>query len=130
MQKNILANLIAAVFLAFVGAVYEHFSHGVYSYYMIYGFGFPLVMGALSYMVLLMKGKHPDRVFLNLWNSAIAALSLGSVFAGVLVIFGTTNSLTVVYQIAGAVLALAAIVSLFIPKHGAAAKTTCYDTAA
>ncbi len=118
MQKNILAHLIAAVFLAFVGAVYEHFSHGVYSYYMIYGFGFPLVMGAVLYTILLMKGKHPRRVFLNLWNSAIAAFSVGSVFAGVLAIYGTTNALVVVYPIAGGALALAAVVSLFVSGNG------------
>ena len=45
------------------------------------------------------RSRMPDRVFLNLWNSAIAALSVGSIFEGVLVIFGTTNSLIVVYQI-------------------------------
>ena len=116
-QKHLLNNLAASIFLAFAGAVYECFGHGVYSYYMIYAFAFPLVMGVGVYTILLIKGKYPGRMFMNLWGSAIASLSLGSVFAGVLAIAGYTNSLIYVYQIAGFLLALAGIVAaIFKPK--------------
>lgn len=57
------------------------------------------------------KEKYPDRRFLNLWNTAIATFSIGSIFAGVLAIYGTTNSLIVVYPVAGAVLVLLSLLS-------------------
>ena len=41
------AYLLAAVCCAAFGAIYECFSHGVYSYYMTYAFMIPLLAGAL-----------------------------------------------------------------------------------
>ena len=114
MKRHLLGNLWAALFLVLLGAVYEHFGHGVYSYYMLYAFAFPLVMGVTPYTLLLLKGKRPGRVFLDLWDSAIAAFAAGSVFRGVLDIAGYTNAKTVVYPIAGCVLAAAAVASLWI----------------
>ena len=116
MRKQLLCQLGAVLFLVFAGAVYEHFSHGVYSNYMIYAFVFPLVMGVVPYTILLMKDKYPDRVFLNLWNSAVAVFATGSFFRGVLEISGYWNSLVVVYPIAGVVLVIAAAVSVFVKK--------------
>lgn len=107
-------NLAGTLFLALFGAIYETFSHGVFSFYMIYAFAFPLVLGVTLYLVLLFVRKYPNRVFLNLWNSAIAAFSVGSVFQGVLEIYGTTNSLSVVYPAAGGILAASALASLAV----------------
>ena len=39
--------VLIAIGLAAFGAVYEHFSFGVYSNYMVYGFAVPLLLGAL-----------------------------------------------------------------------------------
>ncbi|MBQ2057003.1 MAG: hypothetical protein II425_06315 [Oscillospiraceae bacterium] len=106
LKRHLFYNLAGAAFLAVFGAVYEMFSHGAYSYFMIFAFAIPLIMGALPYAILLIKKKNPGWVYLNLWNSAIAAFSAGSVFAGVLEIYGTTNSLVTVYPIVGCALAL------------------------
>ena len=111
LKRQLAIQLAVTVFVAFTGAVYEYFGRGVYSYFMIYAFAFPLVMGVVPYSIMLMRDRAPDRVFLNLWNSAIAALCTGSVFAGVLAIAGYTNAKILIYQIAGFVLALAAVVS-------------------
>ena len=116
LQKQLGIQLAATVFVAFFGAVYERFSHEVYSSYMIYAFAVPLLMGVVPYTILRMKGKNPSRVFLNLWNSAIATLTVGSVFAGVLAIAGYTNDLVAVYPIVGCALALAAIASAFLQR--------------
>ena len=40
------------------GAVYEHFSFGVYSYFMIYAFAIPLAGGALPFLAKFMKGMR------------------------------------------------------------------------
>ena len=112
LKKHLVFNLAGTLFLVLFGAVYEMFSHGVFSFYMLYAFSIPLVFGVTLYLILLFLRKYPDRVFLNLWNSAIAAFSAGSVFKGVLEIYGTTNSLVIVYPICGYILAVSALASL------------------
>ena len=89
------------MFLALFGAVYELFSHEVYSYFMIYAFAVPLMLGVMPYTLLLISRKYPGRAALNLWNSGIAALSVGCVSRGVLEIYGTTNRFSVVYPVSG-----------------------------
>ena len=106
---NLLGNAAGTVFLALFGAVYELFGHGVYSYYMIYAFAVPLVLGVLTYTILLISGKYPGRTALDLWNSGITALSIGFVFFGVLEIFGTTNSLCIIFPVSGTLLLAAGL---------------------
>ena len=103
-------NLAGTVFLALFGAVYEMFSHGVYSYFMIYTFAIPLVMGVVPYTFMILKDMHPNRAPLLLWNSSIATFAVGSMFQGALQIYGTTNSMAVVYPIAGSALAISALI--------------------
>jgi len=104
-QKLILIDLIAALFCALFGAVYEAFGHGVYSYGMIYAFAFPLLMGVMPlYLIVSLRAPYPGKATLNLWHAGIAALTVGSIVTGVLEIYGTTNPLTVVYWILGAAL--------------------------
>ncbi|MBR6114496.1 MAG: hypothetical protein IKQ10_04855 [Oscillospiraceae bacterium] len=104
------------LFLAFFGAVYELFGHEVYSYYMIYAFALPLTLGVLPYVVLARReARLPMRFALQLWDSGVLTLAVGSVFKGVLDIFGTTNSLIAVYPAAGGLL-LAAGLALGLKK--------------
>ena len=106
--RHLLIMLSAAVFLALFGAIYERFSHEVYSYFMLYAFALPLVLGALPYAVLLGRGQVINRSMLNLWDGAILTLAVGSVMRGVLDIYGTTNRLMAGYPIAAAALAVVA----------------------
>lgn len=116
LKKHLVFNLAGTLFLVLFGAVYETFSHGVFSFYMLYAFSVPLVFGVTLYLILLFAKRYPGRVFLNLWNSAIAAFSAGSVFKGVLEIYGTTNSLVIVYPVCGCILAVSALVSLLFAR--------------
>ena len=95
--------LLVSLFCVLFGAVYEHFSHEVYSGYMIYAFVFPLAGGALPLTALTIYGcrQLPGRLALNLYNAGIAALTVGSMMEGVLEIYGTTNDLIQIYWIAG-----------------------------
>lgn len=124
LKNHMLYNLAGTLFLVLFGAVYEMFSHGVYSFFMIYAFVIPLLFGVVMYIVMLIKGKYPGRLFLNLWNSAIAAFSVGSVFQGVLEIYGTTNALVLVYPIAGGVLAILSLISMLIKPRR---RVSAYD---
>ena len=112
LKTHLMFNVAGTIFLALFGAIYELFSHGVYSYHMIYAFGFPLIMGVLLYAVLILRGKYPRRSFLNVWNTAIATFCLGSVFEGVLEIYGTSNPLVIVYPVAGGILLIIGLIML------------------
>ncbi len=117
LKRNLLGNSAGTVFLALFGAIYEAFSHEVYSYFMIYAFAVPLTFGVLLYTLLLIFKKYPGRVALNLWNSGIAALSVGCVFRGVLEIYGTTNSFSAVYPVAGSLLSASGLIAGIAGMH-------------
>ena len=102
MAKTGFVYLFISLFCVLFGAVYEYFSHDVYSYFMLYAFVFPLAGGALPFFGLAFCSlPPPDRVSCNLYHSGIAALTVGSLFEGVLEIYGTTNRLVLVYWTLG-----------------------------
>lgn len=98
-SKTTFVYLLISLFCILFGAVYEIYSHEVYSYYMIYAFCFPLVGGALVFSALsfLKLTKYPHAVSRNLYHSGIATLTVGSIVRGVLDIYGTTNVLSDYY---------------------------------
>lgn len=103
--------LCISIFTALFGAVYELFGHGIYSYFMLYAFAFPLVLGVLPYVFCLVrKVKKCSRLGIRFWNAGIITLTVGSLFQGVLEIYGTTNKLAIVYQIAGILFLLGGII--------------------
>ncbi len=113
-------DLIAAVFFALFGAVYEAFSHEVYSYSMIYAFAVPLAAGALPLTLLLCRKKPsrmPSAAVLVLWHAGLCSFTVGLVLRGVLEIYGTTNRLMPVYPVSGAVLTAAALAAYLLPKN-------------
>lgn len=112
------ADVIATTAFAAFGAIYEHFGHGVYSNFMLYAFMVPLVLGVIP--LLFINKKIPDRAMI-FWQCAIGTLTVGSIYQGVLEIYGTTNRMIWVYPVAGGLLIIAAIVSGIIHRNEAAA---------
>ncbi len=129
--KTALIYLAVSLFCVLFGAVYEIFSHGVYSGFMMYAFLFPLVGGTLpwlitSYCLSSSDGKKAEKqtsasqrvrnrlfsqtILQAIYHCGIIALTVGSVMKGVLDIYGTTNRLTSCYWIIGAALILFALV--------------------
>lgn len=109
---RIAGNYIAvSLFCALFGAVYELFSHEVYSYSMIYAFVIPLAGGALPFLAVAMGhiGRFPGRISRSLYHAAITTFTIGSIMKGVLEIYGTTNALLPVYWIAGGLLIAGAV---------------------
>ena len=95
---------MATVFCALFGAVYELFSHEVWSCFMIGAFAFPLLLGAIPFFLMQKRGKpFPGRTA-DLVHAGVAALTVGSILQGVLEIYGTSNPLTAAYWAAGGVL--------------------------
>ena len=98
------AYLLSALFCALFGAVYELFSHQVWSRFMIYAFAFPLLLGAIPFFLLRMRGKPFPGKAAELVHAGVAALTVGSILQGALEIYGTSNPLTAVYWAAGGAL--------------------------
>ncbi|MGI5989068.1 MAG: hypothetical protein ACOX78_02225 [Lachnospiraceae bacterium] len=107
--------LFAAAFCALFAAVYESFSHQVYSLYMILAFLYPLA-GAVLYTIWIGAGRNkawtPSVAASLMINSAIALFTVGSLFLGVLEIYGTTNHLSQIYFIAAFIFLAAAIAAI------------------
>ena len=103
MKKIGLCYLSVTLFCGLFAFIYERFSHEVYSNYMIYSFMFPLIGGLLLLAVMPIFGKKHimGRLSFNLYNSGIAALTVGSVVKGALEIYGTTNGFVSVYWVLG-----------------------------
>ena len=70
---------------------------------MILAFLYPL-LGGLMPATLLLPAKaelQPGEWTRSLWGAGIASLTLGSLFRGVLEIYGTTSRLSAVYPVLG-----------------------------
>ena len=106
-KKQALRYLIFSIFLVIFGTVYEQFSHGVNSNYMIYAFLIPLILGFGSSIVLK---KHPSKLSNILYSLGVITITFGSLFKGVLDIYGTTNKLIILYPIIGFGLLLGGII--------------------
>ncbi len=111
--KTAFVYLLVSLFCAVFGAVYEIFSHEVYSFYMIYTFAFPLAGGVLPFLILSLSraGIYPNALAGNLYHSGIATLTVGSIVQGVLEIYGTTNVLSGYYWKAGIALLTVGIIA-------------------
>ena len=121
-RRAALTYLAVAAFCGVFAAVYEHFSHGVYSCWMVLLFAWPLLGGALPYAVVafVRRGRPAPRSALRDWarlahHAAVAALTVGSCLTGVMEIFGTTTPWTAWYWAAGVVLAAVAVGLAVVP---------------
>lgn len=106
-DRTAFAYVLVTALTALFGGVYEAFSHGVWSGWMVYAFAFPLALGALPFGWMAMKRKAlPCRWCCRLHHAGVATLTVGSIIEGVLAIYGTTNHLIIVYWAAGGLLLL------------------------
>ena len=113
--KVIQIYLALTVFLALFGAVYERFSHEVYSYYMLYAFSIPLLLGVVVFFLLMKHGRaYPNALTAALYHGGIAAMSLGSIVSGILEIYGTDHPLTRLYWILGSTLCVLGVLSYLL----------------
>ena len=109
-----------SIFCAAFGGIYEIFSHGVYSNYMMYAFLFPLIGGTLYNLILYCFSRLRLQRGLSLifYNTGIAALTIGSIVRGILDIYGTDNILVNVYRYAGVILVCLGAVFYAVDRRG------------
>ena len=112
-MKKSLIYLGISVFVFIFGQIYEYFSHGVYSSYMMFAFLIPFIGLFIPSLLnnLILKRKITDNVTLP-WKCGIATLTVGSIYKGVLEIYGTSGTFEQVYLIIGSLLCIIATIVL------------------
>ena len=112
--------LVAAIAAAVVSAIYEYFSHGVYSIFMVGLAMWPLALGALpTWLAALSGAGEPAPLVRTLLAAGVLTLTLGSLVAGVMEIYGSTSAFTPVYWAVGGAIMLAALVASCLPRQRA-----------
>lgn len=108
--------MLATLFVLLFGAIYEYFSFGVWSGFMIYAFLFPLLLGFLPCYAAERRGRAEwTGPASEIWRSGVATLTVGSLFRGILDIYGTTNRIGTVYWVAGTALLTAGLLRQLLP---------------
>ena len=81
------------IFIGLFGAVYEVFSHNVFSPAMYLAWLIPCFLGVGVYLALAFApiDKVPGTLIECIYNFGVAMLTVRSIFIGVIEIYGTTN---------------------------------------
>lgn len=109
--------LIISIICLIFSLIYEHFSHEVYSFYMISAFLIPLILGSVVSTLLSMKNIRVSRISNNLYNASVATFTIYFVMRGFLEIYGTTNSIINIYPIVGIILLFVSIILKVINRQ-------------
>ena len=111
-KKNIQLHIFITIFVLLFSIIYESFSHGVYSNYMIFAFLIPLLLGVVVFKILEITKTKINFLTINFYNATIITLVVGSLMKGFLDIYGTTNNLIYGYLIISGVLFLLTIITI------------------
>ena len=112
-KKTVISYTLITIFFFSFSRIYESFSFGETSVHMHYLFAVPLVGGILLTMLLKVL---PDfsRISLNLWNSAVAIITAGTLFRGIVNLSGRSTTLDAPYWYVGIGFVVLALLSIFI----------------
>ena len=112
-KKTVISYTLITIFFFAFSRIYEAFSFGETSVHMHYLFAVPLIGGILL-AIFLKVLPHFSRISLNLWNSAIAIITAGTLFRGIVNLSGRSTTLDAPYWYIGITFAALAIVSIFL----------------
>lgn len=115
LKKTLVSYSLLTIFFFAFSRIYESFSFGETSLHMHYLFAVPLV-GGIVLALLLKIMPNLGRISLNLWNSAVAVLTAGMLFRGIVNLSGRSTTLDQPYWYVGLAFAIVAIASLFFHK--------------
>ena len=111
--KTVVSYTLITIFFFAFSRIYESFSFGETSVHMHYLFAIPLV-GGIILAILLKALPYFSRLGLNLWNSAVAIVTTGTLFRGIVNLSGRSTTLDAPYWYVGISFAILAILSIFI----------------
>ena len=112
-KKTAISYTLITIFFFAFSRIYEAFSFGEASVHMHYLFAVPLV-GGIILAILLKVLPYLSRISLNLWNSAIAIITTGTLFRGIVNLSGRSTTLDAPYWYVGIGFVVLALLSLFI----------------
>ena len=115
LKKTLVGYSLLTIFFFAFSRIYESFSFGETSLHMHYLFVVPLV-GGIILAILLKIIPNLARLSLNLWNSAVAVLTAGMLFRGIVNLSGRSTTLDQPYWYVGLAFAILAIASLVFHK--------------
>ena len=112
-KKTVISYTLITIFFFAFSRIYESFSFGETSVHMHYLFTVPLV-GGIILVILLKVLPYFSRISLNLWNSAVAIITTGTLFRGIVNLSGRSTTLDAPYWYVGISFAILAILSIII----------------
>ena len=112
-KKTVISYTLITIFFFAFSRIYEAFSFGETSVHMHYLFAAPLVGGILL-AIFLKVLPHFSRISLNLWNSAVAIITAGILFRGIVNLSGRSTTLDAPYWYVGIGFVTLAIITIFI----------------
>ena len=114
-KKIALVYTFLSIFFFAFSRIYESFSFGETSSHMHYLYAVPLVGGILL-LVLLKIIPNLSRLSLNLWNSAVAIMTAGMLFRGIVNLSGRSTTLDQPYWYLGTAFAALALLSMVFTR--------------
>ena len=112
-KKTVISYTQITIFFFIFSRIYEAFSFGETSVHMHYLFAVPLVGGILLTMFLKVLPQF-SRMSLNLWNSAVAILTTGTLFRGIVNLSGRSTTLDAPYWYVGIGFVILTLLSIVI----------------
>ena len=112
-KKTVISYALITIFFFAFSRIYESFSFGETSVHMHYLFAIPLV-GGIILAILLKALPQFSRISFNLWNSAVAIITAGTLFRGIVNLSGRSTTLDGPYWYVGISFAILAILSIII----------------
>ena len=112
-KKTAISYTLITIFFFAFSRIYEAFSFGETSVHMHYLFAVPLV-GGITLVILLKALPQFSRISFNLWNSAVAIITAGTLFRGIVNLSGRSTALDAPYWYVGIGFSVLAILSIFI----------------
>ena len=112
-KKTVISYTQITIFFFIFSRIYEAFSFGETSVHMYYLFAVPLVGGILLTMFLKVLPQF-SRMSLNLWNSAVAILTTGTLFRGIVNLSGRSTTLDALYWYVGIAFVILTLLSIVI----------------
>ena len=100
-HKIYIAYFIISILCLIINFIYSKFSHGVSSDYMTYLFLYPLIGGIILFLFFKAFNIKIFNISLNLYNSSILTLTIGSLLKGIFEIAGTSSPFQIYYMTAG-----------------------------
>ena len=110
-MKKTIRYLFLSLFVFVFAQIYEYFSHNVYSNYMLYAFLIPFLGLTVPRFLLYSLKKTLPANSRFLWKSGIATFTVGSIYKGVLEIYGTNGYFEFPYLFFGAALCVLAVIT-------------------